>query len=1709
MRKPIIRFLASFFAIFFLASSLWSSDGNRLVYLEENNPYYVSRMFPKLATPMWVGEDGVQAVVVLAIDDMRDPDKYEGFLRPILDRLTRIDGAALSIMTNQVSPAHPRLQAWLQEGLSLEVHTIDHPCPCLAKGDFAKARLTYEQCVDLMNQVPSNRPVAFRMPCCDSLNTVSPRFFAEIFNRTTKPGHFLSIDSSVFNLLSANDPELPRELVTGPEGSDRFRRYLPPDRSFVNTIENYPYPYVINRLCWELPCAVPSDWEAQHVQRPNNPQTVEDWKAVLDATVIKQGVMCLVFHPHNWIKNTQVVELIDHAVNKHGKKVKFLNFKEVQQRLDKNLLDGQSLRDARGQDNGVRLLDLNNDGFIDVVIGNDKVQQTRIWSPKEQKWVVTSFPTKIVSQGKETGVKFAAKLGENVLGPGQGPILASMFLHNEKEEGVWNFDGRQWHLDKRMMRGIPHDLRTSINGTDQGVRLRDLDHDGTCKIIAGHPDWRDIFFWSNVNRRWEIWGALPGVNAIVDEQGRDQGLRFVDLNGDGLDDILISNERTSEVYLQTSKPLERWQQVFSVGPRGLPNQMPPITLQGSDRGAWFHSRHLWVQNEDTSHLKDHVDRRSFNEMLAQVEPEAKSPSESLASIQMRPGFVVELMAAEPLVQDPIAMAFGPDGKLWVVEMGDYPLGTDGKGKAGGRVLCLEDTKGSGKYDKSTVFLDGLPFPTGVLPWKKGVLVTCAPEIFYAEDTDGDGKADRRETLYRGFAEGNQQHRVNGLWMGLDNWLYGANGDSGGKIRSLKTGQEVSISGRDFRIRPDTGDIEAQTGQTQYGRCFDDWGNPFGCNNSNPMYHFVLDDHYLRRNPHLAAPVTRRDVSTPPGTAPVFPVSRTLPRFNNPDQANHFTSACGVTIYRDDLFGPAFAGNMFVSEPVHNLVHREVMSPQGESFTARRSVDEQRSEFLASTDNWFRPTMLTTGPDGALWVADMYRAVIEHPEWIPPEWQRRLDLRAGHDKGRIYRVYPVGTEPRQIPRLDKMSNQELVAALDSPNGWQRDMAQRLLIDRNAVDAVAELEKTVQTSARPQTRLHALCTLDGLKSLTAPLLKKALVDQHPGVRRHAVRLCEMPLQVDQSIETALVKMVDDPDPQVRLQLAYSLAYSTTAESAAALARLAQREDAQPYLMTAVMSSLTEKNYGKVVTALLVGPSNRMDLTPLLQLFPVWGTPKMLNEFAQSILAQSSQSKVRSYSSLAGLLDAIDHAEPSSASRAPGNDIAKVMNNLQPVFSSARDSLKNEAANLSERIAAARLLGRQVSAAKQNVPLLVDHLHPTSPDELQLAIVEAIIRTQTGSSFESIFARWASLSPKIRTAAVDALLPSKMGLQALLGAMESKTVQISVLTSAQRMRLLQTRDTALAGRAMALFGSAIKTDRQQVIDRYRSVLTMPGNAVHGAQLFAKHCATCHRLNQVGHQVGPDLASLGDKSPAFLLISILDPNRAVEARYLNYVAVTKTGRTVTGILGQETSTSITLIGPDSKTETLLRVDLEELTTTGKSAMPEGLENDLPIQDFADVIAHVRGLSPQEKRKSFTGNQPERVRPAADGSLTLTAAKAEIYGPTLIFEEKYGNIGFWQSPEDYAAWEIEVSQPGRYTVQLDWACPRDGSGNIVKIQAGLEQLVGRIASTGSWDRYKQEPIGELALNGGVQRIVVRSDGRIVNWLMDLRGVKLVRASKQ
>ncbi|MGI8966445.1 MAG: hypothetical protein ACR2H1_10225, partial [Limisphaerales bacterium] len=271
-----------FFALFADRSFAGTNNllnANRLTYLDSSDPFYPNLTFPKLITPQWIGEPEVEAVVILAIDDMNGTEPYEKFLRPILERLEKIDGRSpVSIMTVGAKPDDPQFQTWLAEGLSIEVHTLTHPCPLLANGNFEAAAQTVFGCIDLIGKIPGNKPVAFRMPCCDSINSLSPRFFAEIFNQTTANGNFLTIDSSVMNITTTNDMSLPRQLTADADEKEKFRKYIP-FPSFATTIENYPYPYVIGKLCWEFPGALPSDWEAQNIHGKTNPITTADWKS--------------------------------------------------------------------------------------------------------------------------------------------------------------------------------------------------------------------------------------------------------------------------------------------------------------------------------------------------------------------------------------------------------------------------------------------------------------------------------------------------------------------------------------------------------------------------------------------------------------------------------------------------------------------------------------------------------------------------------------------------------------------------------------------------------------------------------------------------------------------------------------------------------------------------------------------------------------------------------------------------------------------------------------------------------------------------------------------------------------------------------------------------------------------------------------------------------------------------------------------------------------------------------------------------------------------------------------------------------------------------------------------------------------------------------------------------------------------------------------
>ncbi|MBM83071.1 MAG: hypothetical protein CMJ78_21125 [Planctomycetaceae bacterium] len=605
--------------------------GSRLTYLDENDPYYPHPSFPRLTTPMWVGEDGVDAVILLSIDDMgrvagnsfaKPPVEFERYLAPIVERLQKIDGRSpVTIFTCNAQPDDPCLRRMLDRGLSLECHSYQHRFPFFRtnKGHTADEALRFAQedfvlCMESLFRVPGNRPVAWRLPGCDAQNSNSPRFYAEVFPLLTSGGNFLSCDSSITTWFPLDKPSDAAELRRDADGRRRFEKYphgIPQTKRFVNQIVDYPFPYVINHRIWEIPVTIPCDSHGVHQHGKQSDKTVDDWKRAVDVCVQKQGLMNILFHSIDYIRNTQIRDVVEYADRTYGKRVKFLNCREIYERLTRNVLGGETLRSKSGGDNGVRVLDLDADGSLDVVIGNDSRRETRRWNAKHKQWDVSSFPVTIVTTSdaettNDAGVRFFTSPNG----------YASFAVANHTVRGVWRFNGSDWQRDKEMP--LPDTLdgeafRTVAHGVDRGVRFRDLNGDGAADMIVNNHSQNAVFLQDLRNKQWRHPAfELPGKGILVDAIGRDRGLRFADLDDDGDDDVILSNERQTWVRLFEG-PKRGWSKLVSRAETGA--TVPPIVRDNRINGVWFRKDALILQNEHTIKNRDYITRIPFADLI--------------------------------------------------------------------------------------------------------------------------------------------------------------------------------------------------------------------------------------------------------------------------------------------------------------------------------------------------------------------------------------------------------------------------------------------------------------------------------------------------------------------------------------------------------------------------------------------------------------------------------------------------------------------------------------------------------------------------------------------------------------------------------------------------------------------------------------------------------------------------------------------------------------------------------------------------------------------------------------------------------------------------------------------------------------------------------------------------------------------------------------
>ena len=570
-----------------------------------------------------------------------------------------------------------------------------------------------------------------------------------------------------------------------------------------------------------------------------------------------------------------------------------------------------------------------------------------------------------------------------------------------------------------------------------------------------------------------------------------------------------------------------------------------------------------------------------------------SPAEEMKTFFMPAGYHVELVASEPLIQDPILIDWDADGRMWAIEMPGYmhDIQASDERQPTGRIVVLEDTDGDGKMDKRTVFADGLVLPRALKVLAHGVLVGEPPHLWLMRDTDGDLKADTKESVTEqyGRLDATVEHNANSLLWALDNRMYTS---------------EVNIY---LRLRHDKIDVQKTLSRGQWGATQDDAGRVYRNTNESALHVDLVPTPYYARNPSLlrtrgsyeSLEGEQREVNT------VWPVRPTR-GVNRGYQAGilradgslaAYTSVSSPVVYRGDRLPKDLYGNVFVTEPAGNLVSRIIVEDDGTSLQARKAYD--KAEFLASTDERFRPVYLSSAPDGTLYIVDLYRGIIQHRDYITEYLRgqilsRKLEQPTG--LGRIYRVVHDTTRRGPAPQLSKAPAADLVAALSHPNGWWRDTAQRLLVERGDSSIVPALTSLATTADDWKTRLHALWTLDGLDGLTPPLVVQALDDRSREVRMSAVRLAERFVEFypDVSVQQALVRRIDDQDVAVREQLAASLGALAPDVRVPAIALLLARHGDNPIVLDAAISGLKDHE-ADVIERLVTGAAGP---TPMVE-------------------------------------------------------------------------------------------------------------------------------------------------------------------------------------------------------------------------------------------------------------------------------------------------------------------------------------------------------------------------------------------------------------------------------------------------------------------------------------------------------------------------------
>jgi putative heme-binding domain-containing protein len=995
--------------------------------------------------------------------------------------------------------------------------------------------------------------------------------------------------------------------------------------------------------------------------------------------------------------------------------------------------------------------------------------------------------------------------------------------------------------------------------------------------------------------------------------------------------------------------------------------------------------------------------------------EPYAPAEALRKMTVPDGFTVELVASEPEIVNPIAMTFDDRGRIWVTESVEYPRKSAGPGRD--RVKILEDTTGTGRFDKVTLFAEGLNIPTGVAVGHGGIWVMNAPDLLFLKEKDG--KEVSREVVLTGFGRTDTHELPNSLTWGPDGWLYGLNGVFN-HSRVVSGGKVFDFTCAMWRVHPETHEFQlfCQGTSNPWGLVWDPEGAALvsACHwATDYVFHFVETGYYKRQA----------------GTYPAF----AIPIGSVTRQGHQKTAYCGLCYFDSDAYPEKYRGRLYMGNIHGGCINVDVLRRDGSTY-----LSDPEPDFLTAHDAWFMPVSQKVGPDGCLYVLDWYdRYHCSQDAARDPEGVDR-------DRGRLYRVRYQKTPPAGRFDLGKESDDDLLGRLHSPNIFFRETAQRILCERSSPALRARLERLVLDDNAPRkARLHALWAMIGTGYLEPACHARLLAHADPAYRAWGVRAAGNFKQIEPAVRERVAALARDRAPDVQLQVAIA-------------ARKIEGLDALAVLVDVLVHCGQDKLIPSIVWPnlhpLLEAESARfVKLTEQVDLKSAPAVVKLMPRVVERILSRADPDTAS-----AGMLLALVVREPEQARACLSviaaqaralreSDVAALKGAVQPILERILSGKADDPLHLGAQLLAAQLkIGSMDAAAVRQL-----FVSPKQTEAVRLQALEALITFRGAGLHDAvaevlssgvssqpflgkvldvlghwddpkvaglILGRYPKMDPELQPLAIELLLQRQGWTRQLLDAVLAKRLPPGVLNANHLRRILDGNDREAVWAVEKAWGTVRKErnpQREKVVAEMDTFLRAhPGDPHAGKRVFKKVCAQCHMIYGEGASVGPDLTSTGRSTFGQLLSSVFDPSLVIGAGYESTTVVTKTGRVLTGLLAEDSGQRVVLKLPGGGQQAIPRADVE-YTAAGKlSMMPEGIENQMDRTELSDLFAFLALDRPPDDRLA-------RLIPGAPGHDLEKTLRIEKGDRKLVVQAR---LSKGQGSKDWANLVTYVMDP-------------------------------------------------------------------------------------